>query len=575
MANYSLVIDSRFKPLSYDEIVKPLIQQTDLHNMYADAYSTLKEQADALYAKAEADLRENPDSKWAKKYNEYADNLSKSAAMLAMNGLTPTSRATVGAARSGYAKYVEPAAKAINRQRELLNIQLQTNPALRMEYQNMPSIDQLIDNPNIAPKGYSGSEIEKSAMTSAAAASARHVIEQFGKDRANTGWMRHLKETGYSQEAFQEMLAAAQDPNNIDANVLKGIMESVRNQFGYNNDTGLTQAQKNKLDAEILSGLFKGVAYRNENTYQQDPIYLENLRAANALKAQRERQAFEAREAEKNRSFQREMSGGNDSSGGYASFTAVPSLSSNDPKVREWDKAVRFITALRADPDMKHFMKGDLFGGYVMKNGVVTSGGSNPNANQAYWNQLVKKYGTKSPADILKKIDAERTKAVTMNQKYYPNVTSQEVIISNISNNVQTAGSNTGTGIKELNNGKIGKVVSASTFNSVVTPSNSMSYYDPTLKSWVVSAKTDKGTKEYLIAPEYINPQISRGGKRPAMYEYMDAIDKELRNGNSAQANAYVDEMIRMGVITPSLTQIQTIPKSSDKNPYWQIGGLQ
>ena len=54
----------------------------------------------------------------------------------------------------------------------------------------MPSIDELITNPNMDRRGYSGADIEKSAMTSAAAASAREWLSQFSRDPKNAGFMK-------------------------------------------------------------------------------------------------------------------------------------------------------------------------------------------------------------------------------------------------------------------------------------------------------------------------------------------------------------------------------------------------
>jgi len=308
MPNYSFIVGSRFKPLTYDEIVKPLQQQTELQNQYEDAYAQLSTQAETLRQRA----MQEPNAEWSKRYLQYAESLEKSASDLASRGLNQNSRAMVNQARTGFARDIVPIQTAIARQTEIAKLQQAQNPALRMVYGNMPTIDQLIADPTKTSQGYSGADIEKSAMTSAAAESARRSIESFAQDPNNVGWMRYIKETGYSTEAFQALLKAAQDPNNTEANVIRDIIDNVKSQFGYSEDANLSKAQKDKLDSEILSGLFKGVGYKNESQYQQDPIYMENLRFKHVMEQQHDAQRHQekmAREDAKRATQQQQPAG--------------------------------------------------------------------------------------------------------------------------------------------------------------------------------------------------------------------------------------------------------------------------
>lgn len=275
MPDYSLVVNSQFQPFSYQEMLAPVLQATQAQEDIENQYSMLDSEANTIQQRALTDSN----SEWAKKYTTYTKQLEDSAADLAANGLTPSSRSTLLKLKRDYSSNVNPALMAIQRQAEIAKTQQAKNgEGVRMVYGAMPSIDQLIADPNLDRVSYSGKDIEASAANSAAAASARHVIDNFRKDPANAGWMKHIKETGYSSQAFNALLNEAKNSNDPSVNILAQITNQVKQQFG--NFEGVSEADKHKLEGEILSGLFKGSVYRNEDNYQTDPVYMAKLQSS-------------------------------------------------------------------------------------------------------------------------------------------------------------------------------------------------------------------------------------------------------------------------------------------------------
>ena len=53
MANYSIVINSRFKPFSYAEMLAPVQQSTEAHQQAEVAYANLATQAELVAGKAQ------------------------------------------------------------------------------------------------------------------------------------------------------------------------------------------------------------------------------------------------------------------------------------------------------------------------------------------------------------------------------------------------------------------------------------------------------------------------------------------------------------------------------------------
>ena len=275
MSDYSLVVNSQFQPFSYQEMLAPVLQATQAQEDIENQYSMLDSEANTIQQRALTDSN----SEWAKKYTTYTKQLEDSAADLAANGLTPSSRSTLLKLKRDYSSNVNPALMAIQRQAEIAKTQQAKNgEGVRMVYGAMPSIDQLIADPNLDRVSYSGKDIEASAANSAAAASARHIIDNFKKDPANAGWMKHIKETGYSSQAFNALLNEAKNSSDPSVNILAQITNQVKQQFG--NFEGVSDADKHKLEGEILSGLFKGSVYRNEDNYQIDPVYMAKLQSS-------------------------------------------------------------------------------------------------------------------------------------------------------------------------------------------------------------------------------------------------------------------------------------------------------
>ena len=82
-------VRSKFRPFSYDEMVKPLLQQTLAQQELENAYGELNAKASVWENLAS---NEDPDSEAYQLYSSYANDLRASADQLAKEGLNATSR---------------------------------------------------------------------------------------------------------------------------------------------------------------------------------------------------------------------------------------------------------------------------------------------------------------------------------------------------------------------------------------------------------------------------------------------------------------------------------------------------
>ena len=287
MANYSFVINSQFKPFSYAELLAPVHASTEAHQKVEDEYSALSSQAETLRARAEQEAIANPNSQWVKRYNDYANKLEQSASDLAQHGLQPGVRQQIREAKKDYFNSVDPAVKAIAQQQKLSDAQYAQNPALRMVYGDMPTVDQLIGDMTLKPVAYSGQDIYTQAMTSSKAASARNVVNEFMKDPQFAGYIRQVKAAGYDAKTIDDMLKIPE---------LKGVVDMVKNQFG--GFDGVSEKNQKKLEGEVLKGLFDGVGYNREEQLIYNQTEAQQRQFAHDVQMEKMRESFQAAEAQ-------------------------------------------------------------------------------------------------------------------------------------------------------------------------------------------------------------------------------------------------------------------------------------
>lgn len=373
MANYSLVINSKFQPFSFERYIQP-------YQIYGEAYKEQELALDTMSAQAET-LRQralNDDkAEWSKKYLEYADKLDKQADELSKKGLSVSSRRALSNLRREYGNSIIAPQEAIKRQLELSKIRQSTNPALRMVYGDMPTIDQLIANPAMDQVGYSGSNVEQSAMQLAATAAARNTSDTFRN--FNTYWMQHSKTTGFSKSDIARFM---QDASSIPE--LQSILSQVTNQFG--NFEGLSNRQKEQMAGEIMSGILKGATYQQNIQYQQDSAALEALRHQYSLDEMKEKNGI--------------ANNGITSNDDRSAFVQINALDTKDSEVIQKGKAdLNFIKDILKDPN-----KLNLYSKNPSMKSVGYAGAYYPSGNDIKYENLEKlqslgaKYGIKNIA---------------------------------------------------------------------------------------------------------------------------------------------------------------------------------
>lgn len=278
MANFSLVVNSKFNPFSFERYIQP-------YQIYGQAYREVENTLGELDTKAsiwEEMANEQTDPYAYKMYKTYANDLEEKAGQLAREGLNAASRRDMLNMRARYSKEITPIEQAYaarQKQAEQQQQALLQDPTLMLSRRaSTTSLDDYIRNPQLAYESYSGKLITAQAAQ-AASALAKEMQEKPRKWRSILGnsYYETMMQKGFSSQA---VLQAIQDNPNA-APQLTRIVEDAINSSGVRNWGD--QATIARAIDYAKQGLWNAVG---ETQYQtlQNPGYLNPLQRAQLKK---------------------------------------------------------------------------------------------------------------------------------------------------------------------------------------------------------------------------------------------------------------------------------------------------
>lgn len=294
MANYSLVINSQFKPFSYQEMLAPTLMATQAHQELENQYGELTTKASVW--EEMANEQTNPYA--YKMYKTYANDLEEQAGQLAREGLNAASRRDMLNMRARYSKEIVPIEQAYTarqKQAEEQQRALLQDPTLMLSRRaSTTSLDDYIRNPQLAYESYSGKLITAQAA-SAASALAKEMQEKPRKWRSILGnsYYETMMQKGFSSQA---VLQAIQDNPNA-APQLTRIVEDAINSSGVRNWGD--QATIARAIDYAKQGLWSAVGETQYQTLdnwrakmaEQEAMQIRAEKRAAARKAEEQRQA--------------------------------------------------------------------------------------------------------------------------------------------------------------------------------------------------------------------------------------------------------------------------------------------
>ncbi len=296
MANFSLVVNSKFNPFSFERYIQP-------YQIYGQAYREVENTLGELDTKAsvwEEMANEQTDPYAYKMYKTYANDLEEKAGQLAREGLNAASRRDMLNMRARYSKEITPIEQAYTARQKQAEQQQQAllqDPTLMLSRRAATtSLDDYIRNPQLAYESYSGKLITAQAA-SAASALAKEMQEKPRKWRSILGnsYYETMMQKGFSSQA---VLQAIQDNPNA-APQLTRIVEDAINSSGVRN-WGDKATIARAMDY-AKQGLWSAVG---ETQYQTLDNWRAKMAAQEAMQIRAEKRAAARAQQENNNGFE-------------------------------------------------------------------------------------------------------------------------------------------------------------------------------------------------------------------------------------------------------------------------------
>lgn len=248
MANYSLVIGSKFSPFTYEELLKAPVMATEAHRDLENQYSELGTKANSW----EDLINEQVDSDIHNVISQYSQDLKSQTDLLASQGLTPAIRKELLAMKNRYSKDITPVELAYNKREALVKEQreaLLKDPSLIFDTDyRTASLKSIMNNPNASFNPISGNDIVKRTAVMAKEAASAVLSDPKYEPVFNSQYVQQKIQQGYD---ISQIIAAAQrDPKAPKA--LLGIVDTIKGEVGY--DKWSTDNQR-KIDSYINEGL--------------------------------------------------------------------------------------------------------------------------------------------------------------------------------------------------------------------------------------------------------------------------------------------------------------------------------
>lgn len=299
MANYSLVINSKFQPFSFERYIQPL-------QMYGAAF---REQQDAL---SEIDTKasvwenlanEQTDPETYRQYKAFADDLHNQAESISKYGINTSSRQAMLDMRSRYAKEITPIEQAYNKRAADIARQQKLSDATggKTVFTRTAATTSLDDyRKGIEDFGQANlDQIMQESAAGAKAMSSRIFSREEDKDAFNGDYYALINKQGLSPEQAAEILAGSGKYPEF----TKYINDT---KSKYNTDAYDKKSQE-RINSAIIQGINAGIAYQENYTPVNNWRGQENLSFNHRMQQQKNAQAFQAEENEKNREFQKSM----------------------------------------------------------------------------------------------------------------------------------------------------------------------------------------------------------------------------------------------------------------------------
>lgn len=384
MAGYS-TINAQFRPMSYQEMLSPVVAADTEHK----AIEEQQEQLKTLSSQWEQKLAGEKDAQLRSIYQGYVDKINQQSNDLATTGLNATSRRNLATLKSQYVKDIVPIEEAYKRQQEELETRkkLQQQDSSRIFEDGDLSITSFYHNPSQQFKSLSGNEVYQMAAKDFENYSKNLLSTGQWKSTAGGQYLERLKRTGATPEQVTALIN--KDPNA--PKELKDLYSNIINNYTGRGNWG--QEGINKITDYVNRAASYAIG-SEQSDLQNNKMWEWNMQ-----EMARKRAAEEAAKAQ-----------------GLSWETIGDATdATNSGVVTNYNSDINYLKIMQSQKDLKKWLTPVNKPANSYEASIGAPGNISDNGKR--WRELSKKYGTKNPSEIIKKIQNEISQSTSINRE--------------------------------------------------------------------------------------------------------------------------------------------------------------
>lgn len=251
---YSIISNAKFRPFSYDEIVKPLVQYKEAYDKAEADYTNLVTQTEVW--KDIANQTNNP--KAYQMYKAYSDDLSSMVDDFS-KGMTLTNRSALMGLKRRYASEITPierASKELDKRNAFVAETLAKNPNAVFE-KGGDSIDDYLGGKRANTAYWDGDSALKRVAAKAEAVGKALYSNPTAKLFLNGQQYQISQLNGISPKELSQILLKPENINTEAGRQMRKIVDDELGSLNMNNYSELDQAKINNI---VATGMYAGLA---------------------------------------------------------------------------------------------------------------------------------------------------------------------------------------------------------------------------------------------------------------------------------------------------------------------------
>jgi hypothetical protein len=255
MASYSIVSNARFRPFSYDELVKPLVQYKEAYDKAEADYTNL-----AMQTEAWRDIANQENSPVAyKMYKTYSDDLSRMVDDFS-KGMTLSNRGALMGLKRRYASEITPIARASEAfdKAEAFRADIKAkNPNAVFEIDRYNSIDDFLGGKRANNTYWDGDAAMKRVAAKAEALGRSLYSNPTAKLFLNGQQYQISQLNGISPDELTQILLK---PENINTEAGKQMRRIIDDELGSIDMNRYSSEGQSRINNIIATGMYAGLA---------------------------------------------------------------------------------------------------------------------------------------------------------------------------------------------------------------------------------------------------------------------------------------------------------------------------